>query len=331
VPSATAYSYIIDKKSLSPRFFLTLALFVPSKTDLDTESQRGDGSYINYVRSWEIDYIYHFYVTFAARVTNFLSVGFAVVGSYAKLYRNDVFYRYDSAVPSNSTTNILSSNFKNIGLGFTFGILFTFERFKFGFVLKSKKLRIYSESSYSLIVPGSEPVLYSGLKVNYQMPWELSWGITFAIIPGNLFFAFDFRYYPRESQGVISSAYYKTNFDRLSNWNVNIGFELQINNSVSIRTGFYTDRSATPHLVSETDSNLLLARVNRYGTTLGLGFNSKNTKTNIAVVYVFGKGLRKIQNIITTGAYGLTNVRVSEFILTIGTSYWFDNPKKKNK
>ena len=331
VPSATAYSFILDKKSPTPKYFFTLALFVPSKTDLDTESQGSDGSYINYVKSWEIDYIYHFYIDFAVKVTHFFSVGFAVVGSYAKLYRNDVFYRYDISTPANSTTNIQSSNFKNIGLGFTLGILFTFKRFNFGFVLKSKKLRIYSESNYSLIVPGDPPILYNDLKVNYQMPWELSWGITFAIIPDHLFFAFDFRYYPSESQNVVSSSQYKVNFDRLSNWNLNIGLELVVNKSLSFRTGFYTDRSATPNLVSETDSNLLLTRVNRYGITLGVGFNTEHTKTNISVVYVFGSGHRKIQNIISSGDYGITRVKISEFILTIGSSYWFDNPKKNKK
>jgi long-subunit fatty acid transport protein len=331
IPSATTYTLILDKNKKEPQFFLNIGLFVPSSSDLEGHEIGEDANYSHYIKSWQVNYIYHLYVNFAYRVNRFFSFGIALIGSYSKLYQNVSIYRYDKGTPSNSDFLTESYNYKTVGLGFSVGTLFTLDRFRFAFTFKSKKLRIYSESSYTKIIPGSEPVQYEDLKVNYQRPWEFYFGIAYEILKDKIIIAFDFKYYPSENQSVISTSTFSLNLERLSTWNISVGVEYKFNKEWSIRTGFFTDRSATSLLSETDDQNLRMIRVDRYGITLGGGYVSENTKLNLCISYVWGFGKIKIQNVSTPGTYGIADSTTNEVFITIGSAYWFDSNKEKKK
>lgn len=330
IPTATTMSFILDKSSPDPKHFLSIGMFVPSRVDLEAESTATDGSYIHHVKNWMFNYIYQFSVNYATKLNRFLAFGFAVVVTYSKLYRSDVFFHQDLGTPANSTMANESYNFKTVALGFSTGVVLTFDRVKIGFTLKSKQLRVYSESNYSYVVYGDNPEVYWGLKVNYQRPWELYFGVMVDIIKDRLMFALDFKLYPGERQVVVDAPGLRVEFERANAWNINAGIEWYITKVWTFRCGFFTDRSGTPKFEEDSFKDINNVRTNRYGIVFGAGITGKNTVFNFSFTFIWGKGHQKIKNILDFTQYGITDLKMREFVITIGTSYWFDSPKKQS-
>ncbi len=329
IPAVTTFTAILDKDKANPQFFLNLGLFVPSMTDLEGHEIGSDSNYEHDVHALQSNYIYHIYINFAYRMNNYVALGIALVGNYSKMYQSVNLYRYDKATPANSTYLTESYNYKTIGIGLSLGVIFTLERFRLGITCKTKKIPFYSESSYTFIIPGQEPIQREDMSVDYQRPWEFYFGIAYEIFEGKFVVSFDFKYYPSEEQNVIDTPSFKVKFERLSTWNVNMGIEYKFTEKWSIRSGFFTDRSATPLLNASNNANLRMARIDRYGITLGGGYVSKNTKMNIAVMYVWGFGDIKIQNISSPGTYGIAQAKTREILITIGSAYWFNSSNKE--
>ncbi len=332
IPAVSTVTIILDKNKARPQFFFTFGIFLPSKTDIEGNKNKSNSSYDEYVKSWLINYIYHIYLNFAYRVNDNISIGIAVVGSYAKLFQTVELYRYDIATPANTTDISESYNFLTLGLGLSLGALFTVGDFRFGINIKTKKLRIYSESEYTYIDSGQSPVDFDDKIVNYQRPWEFYFGVVYEFIKNRFLISVDFKLYVGETQNVIDSSDFSLTFKRNTTWNINAGFEYKFDQKWSVRAGFFTDNSATPSLESGNSNALRLTKVNRYGITLGGGFVGKNTKLDIAVTYIWGHGQMKIQNISSPGNYGVSDVKSREILITVGSAYWFgsDNKSKTN-
>jgi hypothetical protein len=76
--------------------------------------------------------------------------------------------------------------------------------------------------------------------------------------------------------------------------NVNAGWELLIDETWTLRNGFFTDFSSAPQVVASADPQL--PRVNRYGATLSVGWQNMGYDIAVGVMGAYGRGYASVFN-----------------------------------
>lgn len=76
---------------------------------------------------------------------------------------------------------------------------------------------------------------------------------------------------------------------RTTEVNLSVGFEQVIRDSVPLRVGFFTDRSAAPAIDGPTDV-FQVAQVDRYGATFTLGWLAGGFELSVGAAALFGRG-----------------------------------------
>lgn len=100
-------------------------------------------------------------------------------------------------------------------------------------------------------------------------------------------------YFPSEALLLSGDfSYYSAVNGRVATWNAAVGSEYYFTKSLSLRTGFFTNRANTPEL--KTGSTGQDEHVDLYGGSLSLGYYSRGTSLSLGGTYSSGTGKAQI-------------------------------------
>jgi long-chain fatty acid transport protein len=209
------------------------------------------------------------------------------------------------------------------------------EKLYLGFSARSTSYKLSGEGSVFLTIvdenenfTNGRNFLYSfkNLEGDTEYPLKLSTGVAYGE-KYHYFISFDTEYNIGRNFNLTQISLSGTDFaigqvEQSNIFNFAVGSEYYFKREVPVRFGIYTNLSANDAAKVLTDQNQ--ESIDYYGVTLGFGWESQNSSTNVGINYAIGSGKSSRSFGETAENMTVKDLSSSQLGILVGGSYYFD-------